>query len=284
MTRRLVSAAAASIALTFAGAASAGECPPGSPPSWFCEDTGVQPPSGAKPPPAGDATGDERTDAEAERERGDLRPMPEPPPPPPPGPPVRQVSPPKAGAKRWREKFGLNLRLEGVPIPDGLAHRWRSYEDPGMGGLGASFRWRPIPHFALDIGLDALGGIDYSGNDRFESVLSTSGIFYLNPQHKVQAYLIGGIHVAHAEVDNDDYRPNLAEYGYSDDYDYFGGQAGVGVEFRVSRRVGIDLDGLVLARTRTDGGEFPEFLDPRTGETGNSSVGGMLRAGVTIWF
>lgn len=214
----------------------------------------------------------------------DVRPMPEPPPPPPPGPPVRQVSPAKAGAKRWREKFGLNLRLEGVPIPGGLAHRWGSYEEPGMGGLGASFRWRPIRWFALDVGVDALGGVDYSGNDRFESALSTSGLFYLNPQHKVQAYLLAGLHVAHAEVDNQDFRPNLSQAGYSDEYDYFGGQAGVGVEFRISRRVGIDLDGLVIARTRTDDGDFPEFVDPRTGETGDSTVGGMLRAGITIWF
>jgi hypothetical protein len=281
MSRSAVMLASASFVLAFAGVASAGDCPPGSPPSWFCEDSGVQPPSGAKPP--ADAPDHEDADDEDDRPR-DVRPMPEPPPPPPAGPPVRQVSPAKSGAKRWREKFGVNLRLEGVPIPDGLAHAWGTYEDPGMGGLGASFRWRPIPWFALDVGLDALGGVDYSGNDRFESAFSASGMFFLNPQHRVQAYLLAGLHVAHAEVDNEDYRPNLEVGGYSDDYDYVGGQAGVGVEFRVSRRVGIDLDGLVVARTRTDAGNLPEYLDPRTGETGDSSVGGLLRAGITIWF
>jgi len=284
MNRRVAAATVASLVLTLSSVASAGECPPGSPASWFCEDSGAQPPVGmGKPPPATERDTPAEADPEEDGDR-DVRPMPEPPPPPPPGPPVRQVSPPNAGAKRWREKFGLNLRLQGVPISDGLANAWGAYEDPGMGGLGASFRWRPMPWFALDVGLDALGGVDYSGNDRFESALSTSGIFYLNPQHQVQAYLIAGLHVAHAEVDNEDYRPNLTQGGYSDDYDYFGGQAGVGVEFRVSRRIGINLDGLAIGRTRIDDGNLPEFLDPRTGETGDSTVGGVLRAGVTVWF
>ncbi len=297
MTRRLASTAAAvptALAtalsvLALAGTAAAQDCPPG---SWFCEDAGVQPPGaqpaappGSQPPPGvGPARPGDMSDDGGDDEDRDLSPMPEPPPPPYAGPPVRQVSPPRAGAKRWREKFGLNLRLQGVPIPDGLADAWGAGEDPGMGGLGASFRWRPAPWFALDIGLDALGGIDYSGNDRFETALSSSGIFYLNPQHKVQVYLLAGIHVAHADVDNTQYRPNLSEDGFTDEYDYVGAQGGVGVEFRVSRRVGIDLDGVVLARTRVDDGDLPEFLDPRTGETGDSNVGGLLRAGITIWF
>lgn len=283
-SRRLDSTAAACFVLAFAANAAAQDCPPG---SWFCEDAGVQPPAAQPPgpggaPPAPPPAGE--SEPEGEEEDRDVQPMPEPPPPPSADYHVRRVSPPRAGAKRWREKFGLNLRLQGVPIPDGLADAWGDGEDPGMGGLGASFRWRPIPWFALDVGLDALGGIDYSGNDRFESAISTSGLFYLNPQHKVQAYLIAGIHLAHADVDNDQYRPNLAEGGYTDEYDYVGAQGGVGVEFRVSRRVGIDLDGLVLARTRIDDGDLPEFLDPRTGETGDSNVGGLLRAGITIWF
>jgi hypothetical protein len=281
--RPLASIALVSIALSLAGSAAAQDCPPG---SWFCEDAGVKPPPGAPsgaPGAPGDPASEPGGDDDDDDDDRDVRPMPVPPPPPPPGPPVRQVSPPKAGVKRWRERFGLNLRLEGVPIPDGLADAWGDFDDPGMGGLGASFRWRPVPWFALDTGLDALGGVDYSGNDRFESALSASGIFYLNPQHKVQAYLIAGLHVAHADVQNEDYRPNLAEDGFTDEYSYAGGQAGVGVEFRVSRRVGIDLDGLVDARTRIDDGP-PEFLDPRTGETGDSNVGGLLRAGVTIWW
>lgn len=288
MTRRFVSTAAASLVLALAGTASAQDCPPG---SWFCEDAGVQPPAQpgqpgpgqpGGPPPPDDADPEDPGEDLGEDE---VPPMPEPPPPPSADYPVRRVSPPRAGVKRWREKFGLNLRLQYAPIPDGLSDAWRSVEDdPGLGGIGASFRWRPITWFALDFGLDALGGVDYSGNERFESAFSTSGLFYLNPQHKVQAYLIAGLNLAHAEVDNDQYRPNLSGAGFTDEYDYLGAHGGVGVEFRVSRRVGIDLDGLALVRTRIDDGDLPEFLDPRTGETGDSNVGGLLRAGITIWF
>lgn len=287
MTRRIASTAAASLVLALAAPAAAQDCPPG---SWFCEDAGVQPPAQPGQPGPGQPGGpppspdDDAEDADV-GDDDEVPPMPEPPPPPAADYPVRRVSPPRAGVKRWREKFGLNLRLQGAPIPDGLAEAWGSYDDdPGLGGIGASFRWRPIRWFALDLGLDALGGVDYSGNDRFETAISSSGLFYLNPQHKVQAYLIAGIHLAHADVDNDQFRPNLSEGGYTDEYDYVGAQGGVGVEFRVSRRVGIDLDGLAIVRTRIDDGIYPEFLDPRTGETGDSNVGGLLRAGITIWF
>jgi len=75
--------------------------------------------------------------------------------------------------------------------------------------------------------------------------------------------------------------------GTSDDYTYFGGHLGIGVEFRVSRLIGINIDGMGLIRLRTDSdseGRYPEFYNSQTHEGGNTSGAGMVRAGVTFWW
>jgi len=42
------------------------------------------------------------------------------------------------------------------------------HDGAAMGGFGFSLRYRPVPHFAFDVGLDFLGGVDYLGNERGE--------------------------------------------------------------------------------------------------------------------
>jgi len=194
--------------------------------------------------------------------------------------------PPKPRKKRkWRHhrRWGLNLRVDGLMMP---RYRDDVNNSAGMAGLGISFLYRPTPMFALDIGTDFLGGVDAMGYQRQELPISISGRLYANPRNMVQFYIFGGLNWSFARVSSDYNQPNLAQ-GTSDDYTYFGGHGGLGLEFRVSRLIGINVDGLAFVRTRTDAndyGDYPEYYNAQTGETSNSSAAGMLRAGVTFWW
>jgi len=271
------------------------DCPPG---SWFCEEVEVAPPPDA-PPPDAPAAPPDAPEQPATEPKGAAAPAEAPPPvvvyqpvpdaPPPqvvivrPGTAVRTVPPPPPPAKKraWRERFGLNLRLEGVV----LGGHENADSEAGMGGLGVSFRYRPAPAFAIDFGADLLAGVDYNGFERVETPLALTAMLYVNPKSKVQFYFMGGINGSYAHVESDTYSPLLAEEGgYQEDYSYFGGHGGVGLEFRLSRRVALNIDTLVAIRGRTDGGRVPEFRDPDTGRTTNTSGAGMLRGGVTFWW
>lgn len=290
-------------------------CPPG---AWFCEETEVQTPpeiAPAEPPPAALPRPPQRGGAVVipPPQRGTTVVIPPPPPghaapppivvyqPVPSGPPpqvviiapgyypaapgpVRAVPPPAKKVKRvrkWRREFGVNLRLEGAAL--GSQENGAS-EDAGMGGMGLSLRYRPVPAFAIDAGVDVLGGIDYNGFDRTEIPVSLSGLLYVNPKSRVQFYFTGGADWSHATVESDEWSPLLEnDGGYSGEYSYFGGHGGIGLEFRVARHVGISVDGLAFVRGRTDEGTLPEFMDEH-GRTTNTSGGGLFRAGVTFWW
>lgn len=199
-----------------------------------------------------------------------VRPVPPPPPPPP--------------KKRWRRhrEWGLNLRLDGFFVP-----RYRSdVGGAGLVGLGLSLRYRPIKLFAVDVAADFLAGSDANGYDRQEIPFGLSAMVYPNPDDLAQFYAFGGINWAFARVFSDVYQPHLSG-NTSDEYTYFGGHLGLGIEFRVSALVGINIDGMAVIRTRTDsdeGGRYPEFYNPGTQEGSNTSAGGMLRGGVTFWW
>jgi hypothetical protein len=160
-----------------------------------------------------------------------------------------------------------------------------------MGGMGVSFRFRPVPAFAIDVGLDVLGGRDYNGFTRTELPLSLSGLLYVNPRSRVQFYLIGGLDWSYAEARSSRPSPLLSRdfddfdgYDHHAEYTYFGGHGGLGLEFRLSRHVALNLDAMGFVRSRTDDGAAPEFFDPRTGRTTNTSGGGLARFGVTFWW
>lgn len=197
-------------------------------------------------------------------------------------PPYRQVVR-KKKVRRWRERFGLNLRVEGAAF---VASE-RSQSSAGMGGAGVSVRWRPSRFFAFDLGFDVLGGNDYNGDERLEVAGSLSGMLYFNPQHRVQAYAIAGINLSHAEVDTN---PTWydANNGYefvdsSEGRNYFGGHAGLGVEVRLGTHFGLNADVLALIRTRVDS-DVPEFRNPDTGETSNTSAAALFRIGANFWW
>jgi hypothetical protein len=275
-------------------------CPPGA----FCEQTEVEPPESA-----GEVAGDKTTSASEQAgttvrlpppRQGDdpRRPrtftyVPDPDGGPGQviiyedgaGPPRSEIddvpAPPK---RRWHRhrRWGLNLRVDGILLP-----RTRGEVDGiGMAGLGLGIRYRPVPAFALDLSGDFVGGVDTNGLERQEVPIAASAMIYVNPKSLAQFYLMGGLNWAFARVFSDEVRDNLAN-GTSDEYTYFGGHFGLGLEFRVSRLVGLGIDGLAFVRTRTDddqNGTKPEYLDTETGEYSNSSTAGLIRAGVTFWW
>ena len=99
---------------------------------------------------------------------------------------------------------------------------------------------------------------------------------------RAQVYLLAGFGYAGAHVVND----SLGYTTSANDYSYFGGQGGLGIEFRLARHFALNLDALGFIRTRTDSGadQNPEFIDPSTGQTSNTSAGVLFRGGMTFYF
>ncbi len=199
---------------------------------------------------------------------------------------MAQPAPPPRPVPRWHPEFGIDLRVEGVA----LGKTSGSAFNAGLGGVGLSLRYRPVPHFAFDLGVDLLAGTDYNGFQRTEVPISLSGILYVNPKSRVQFYLMAGGNISRAQVRSDLNAPQLqpvdggSQYGAT--YTYAGGQGGGGFEFRLSKRVALHLDALGFVRKRIDDGadRSPEFIDPATGQTTNVSAGALVRGGVNFWW
>ena len=142
------------------------DCPPG---GWFCEET--------EPPQSADEIAE--SDVVEEVEVYEAR-------------PIRrktkkvivieEAPPPKPKKRRKVRLWGINLRLQGVMM-SGDVDGHQAADDAGMGGLGVSLRYRPIPHFAFDAGLDFIGGTDFQGDTRRETALLLSGIYFVNPKN-----------------------------------------------------------------------------------------------------
>lgn len=324
MRRCLINALFA-VTFTFAAPALAQDagCPPG---SWFCEAVPERPAPAPEADPSDDEDAPpppESLPQPPARRRQiphmESRPAPPPPvvvyrpaspsaPPPraqvvivapgvaPPPPPARKVvvvtqrtaapqAAPVAKQKRWHRRWGLNLRMEGASF--GGPERGGD-PNAGMGGVGLSLRYRPVPAFAFDAGIDVLGGTDYNGFSRTEVPFSLSGMLFVNPRSRLQFYLLAGGHVSHAEIETDTYEPLRDGTGDAPtsmtQYSYVGGHGGVGLEFRLSRLIAFNVDVLGFIRKRTDDGQAPEFTDPLTGQTTDKSGGGLFRGGLTFWW
>ncbi len=266
-----------------------GDCPPG---SWFCDSSG-SPAAGAEgedqaPAPAGDQGQDDTSSQPEEAKK--------------PAPKVKVYPPdehgrrvivvdrpedvPKPPRRRHHRAWGINLRLEGV----GMGSSKQRSSHAGMGGLGFSLRYRPVMHFAFDAGVDFFGGTDWSGNKRSETAFMLNGIIYFNPRNAVQFYTIGGVGFSGATVQQSETQTyangSTATVETQNNYRYFGGQLGVGLEFRLTHVVSLNVDALGFIRGRTDdqARTQPEFTDPATGRTTNTSGGGLLRGGITFYW
>jgi hypothetical protein len=255
-------------------ARAAADCPPG---DWFCDE--APPPSApapAQPPPGSPDAGPEPLGPDAppldeEPEQRDERDRlirldverPE---------PIK-----RRRHRRFREwGFGVHFGI-GLMGNDRDAH-----PQADMNGFGASLRFRPIPHIAVEGSLDVFMGTDYNGFNRFEDVLMANALFFANPRSAVQLYGLDGFGGGHAWLDAGRVDPPLADETYS----YLGMQAGFGVEARITRRFAIGADLLGFVRGRTDRGarDNPEFVDPVTHRATNTSGGGVLRLGGTLYW
>jgi hypothetical protein len=304
MAKLLVFTPALALALAIPAVASAqsapsqGACPPG---SWFCADAPQQPaaPAGEPVQPQLQALPD--PDAPPPPPPPRVRrvpsvtyaPAPQPPPvvvyqPPPPvmvvrpeaPPPYDYAPPPPSLARPGKagREWGLNLHLEGASIGGGTEH------NAGMGGAGAGLRFKPNRYFGLETDLDWVGGHGYVGDQRHETALTFNALMFLNPRSRAQLYLLAGFGWSWANSQNDPSDTSVTTpYNYN--YTYFGGQAGIGLELRLTRVLALNVDLRGFVRSRTDqGAQYqPEFTNAQ-GQTTNTSGGGLLTGGMTLYF
>jgi hypothetical protein len=196
-------------------------------------------------------------------------------------PPPYEYSPPRHPPISPPHEWGLNLHLEGASIGSGTEH------NAGMGGGGAGLRFKPNRYFGLETDLDFVGGHGYSGDLRNEHALTFNGLFFLNPRSRAQLYLLAGFgwSWASSQIDPNDPASSTACGSSQCNYTYFGGQAGMGLEMRLTRVLAFNVDLRGFVRSRVDGAATsqPEFTNAQ-GQTTNTSGGALLTGGMTLYF
>ncbi|MBK8170361.1 MAG: outer membrane beta-barrel protein [Sandaracinaceae bacterium] len=160
-----------------------------------------------------------------------------------------------------------------------------------IGGADIALRLRPSPWVAVDLGIGAYGGTDYDGNDRVEVPFTVNGLFFFNPQNALQLYGVLGLGVSYAHVEpsflGSGFDPFSSEFR---DFTYFGGQAGLGLEWRMSPHFALNVDVRGFIRSRVDSTtDVPEFVETNaagspTGRTSNTSSGVYSTLGATLYF
>jgi hypothetical protein len=197
-------------------------------------------------------------------------------------PPYEYMPPRRTVYPEPPHEWGLNLHLEGAMIGHGNAG------DAGLGGAGLGLRFKPSRYFGIESDLDFLGGHGYAGDDRHETGLSFNGLLFLNPRSRAQLYLLAGFGWAWAHSVCDTSTGAACPGGQSVDaqYNYFGGQIGAGLEVRLSRSLAFNLDLRGFMRSRTDAlaQVQPEFGPDAQGRVTNTSGGGLLTGGMTLYF
>lgn len=226
----------------------------------------------------------------------------QPPPPPPPEPPVVIVQqppqvvyqpppppqvvyqaqpvyqPPQPQRIQRRVRYELVPRFDiGLHINVGAMATDRI----GIGGGGLGLRIRPIEWFAIDLSAGVYGGQAYGGSDHWEVPVLADLIFFFNPGDTFQVYgLIGG-GIAFGE--NGQATRTLGgsrDFIASRELFYVGGEAGLGVEWRMARHFAMNVD--VRAFMREQIGGAPEFQEGT--RTTNTSAGAYGNLGMTFYF
>ncbi len=206
------------------------------------------------------------------------RPVPPPPPqvivqPAPPQPEQVVIIESQAPSVRLRplsnRKFGLTARIGGIIA-----------RDVRMGGASVGLRYRPSRIFGVELSLGAYGGEDYNGNLRTEIPLAFDFRFTFPRESRFQMVALIGGHVSWALID--------AEDDFFDEFDeenfYMGGHVGLGAELQIGQHFALSGEFRAFLRQRLDAGEAPEFRDPETGRTTNTSAGGMFNLGAHFYF
>lgn len=245
------------------------DCEPG---SWFCDETSSDESKDLQPLPA------ESAPAEAKPVEKTAPPVVVYQPP----PPTVVVQPRDAPAPYYyvpkkpppKKEWGLNLHLGGAMM--GKGHDGNA----GMAMAGLGLRFRPIPQAAIEGALDFAGGRDYNGYRRAETAFTLNGLIFLNPKNTTQVYLLGGFGWSGARAIDD--REGFDKFERN--YGYFGVQAGVGLEFRLSKAVAlnVDLRGLLRGRVDEHRRRHPEFVD--NGKSTNTSGAGLFQGGLTFYW
>jgi hypothetical protein len=160
-------------------------------------------------------------------------------PPPPPvivtAPPPPVVAAPAAPPERpFVRHRGLGLGVRASGGYDGSTQ-------VGMYGGGALLRYIASPRFGLELTADGYGGEGYGGAERTEFPITINALWFLNPRSRAQLYLLGGLGVSIAQVE---------QHGETDDPVYGGGQLGIGVEFLLGNHIGLTLDARGFLRGR----------------------------------
>jgi hypothetical protein len=194
---------------------------------------------------------------------------------------VERVQPARPRHRRGFREWGVNLHANiGL-----MGNDANMSPDADMNGFGGALRFRPIPYIAIEGSLELMWGTDYNGFQRFEQALMANGLFFANPRSAVQLYGLMGFGLGSAFLDSGttaDGQPVLRDETYS----YAGGQVGIGVEGRVTRHfaLGADLIGFLRWRNDRHASDNPEFVDPVTHRSTNTSGGGLLRLGMTFYW
>ncbi len=206
------------------------------------------------------------------------------PPPPPPPVVVYQPAPPPPTTVVYAEAqpapVAVQYDVQPVQLGIGLhGHIGGMFSDSvHMGGATGAFRLRPNDgHLALDLGIGVYAGQDYNGWDRAEVPLTADLMLFVNPESRLQLYGLAGVGVSFAHAEDP------FDFGASRDYAYFGGELGVGLEWRLSRWFALNGDIRGFVRERVDDDPQPEFID-EDGRTTDTSGGVLGTLGATVYF
>jgi hypothetical protein len=175
--------------------------------------------------------------------------------------PAPQAQVAKPPPKRDR-KVGLHFDVGGTFGPQIV-----------MGGFSGALRFRPKEHIGIDLGSGYFAGNDYQGFYRTEIPLTANMLFFVNPQHKLQVYFLLGPGLSFGRVDTFNEVRRMT---------HVGGQAGIGLEFRLAPAFALNVDVRGVLRHRIDSDPRPEFFDGTRGT--NTSGGALLTFGGTFYF
>ena len=179
---------------------------------------------------------------------------------------------------RFRRRFGLMSRAS-----------WVAGEQTEVGGAMVGARVRPGGRsFGLEFAVGAFGGADYNGDDRIEIPATINAMYFIGigAERRFELYSTIGFGVSWGVVNT---------YGLGSDYygdvhnTWVGGEAGLGMEWHVSRHFALDLDMRFMVRNRvasdSDTDEFVRYAsDGSVLETTNLSWAPIVNLGGVFYF